>query len=208
MKSRLIILILVIIYFACSSRSCSDDNAASLREKNVASTVDSIKEVFTTDHLTESVLYTYEHNAKQKLYDIAEYCNILNDTSADLFFRQKAAGLIRSAFFSGKSFVVLNSAGTKMKTLDDYISDAFDNKNPMSHISLEKVSTIEAITRINDTLYSGNLAYRFSEQKSENKSFESNKHFNGTVKVYVTKIPKNFGNDSFRVWTVLLENMD
>jgi hypothetical protein len=206
MKKHLVIPFLIAVYFICSARSCSDENPESMRMQNkIAAAMDSIREAFETDFLSPENIHAFEYSARQKLLDFADYYQILNDTSADLEFREKSANLIASLFISvdSKSVVFTDE---EHSTIFNLISGGLNNDYPVTNLKIENIKDISPLERINDSLYSGKLGFQMTLVLKENPGKEKSR--NVSLNYHVSRKNKAFGDETMNVWSVKLGEME
>ncbi len=209
MKRQLTIPVLIVIYLICSARSCNDNENSGLNEQHRISLVrDSVKNAFETAHLSDEAAHETEMTAKQKLLDMSDYLRILNDTSIDGMIRKKAVDMIRSLFLSENVKLKLNPIRKEeVIPLKNLLSDGLSGKYASTEISMDSVLTFLPLRRINDTLYAGKMHFQYGiALKPE---LRKHKRSSGrTVEIYSIRVKKAFGNDTVRVWSVCLGNIE
>ena len=102
MKWTKYIWILIVIYIVCSARTCNENEEASENQKEqyTMNLMNSVRNVFTSDSLSDYFLRAYEMTAIEKLNDFADYMKIISDTTLDLRIRKHTAELARGLFLN------------------------------------------------------------------------------------------------------------
>jgi len=209
MRNKLFILFLGIIYLLSSSRSCSDENSPGAREKaRLNAARDSVIETFESEYLNDVELHAYELSAIQKLEDLAYYFRILNDTSADFIFREKAAEMVTSVFLSQHSKVNLKAMELKNTIeISTLIQNALSNQYAYSKFIIKDIHTLESLKRQSDTLYTGKLQFRLSQSLQDQAGKNAESVNQAVVDMHVVRVVKIFGKEKIRVWKVFLGEM-
>ena len=107
------ILPLVIIYLVTCAKSCNDNEERSLEmeKRQVAVAKDSISSLFETTRPDHATLRSFEVTAGLKLKDLSDYLSVLNDSSTEKAFREKA-GKMAAAMFAGEKGLPVFPKGT------------------------------------------------------------------------------------------------
>jgi len=174
---------LIIIYFIASAESC-DNNGQFTREieqKNAFQARDSIASAFEKDTLSEASLRAFEVTAQLKLNDLADYLRIMNDSTANEAFKEKAGKMAEALFIPGKKVPGF-----------------------LSGIVSDSVRVSRAFRQMNDSLCSGQLSLsirypHFSKSKKDIPQVKTK-----IVDIFTVKQEKIFGRDTIKVWNVLL----
>lgn len=205
MSKILKISVLMLVLFTLCAPSCVDEQAALHEEAILTEARNDIRAKFETDYLNETSLFAYEKTAKQKLADLADYLNLLTDTSLDLTFRIKAGKMIKNTFTSEQSFVMLNIYD-KALDVEQLIGQGLENKLSPLFFSIDSIRNQEPFHRIGDSKYSGIL--QFSQKNTDLSKpnlapFSTHK----IVEMYLINESKAFGSDTLKVWNVRLGNI-
>ena len=211
MRSRLNILIFIIIYFILCGKSCDDDDAQTTwQERQVTMAKDSILNEFEADYLSEEARYAAEINAAGKLNDLADYVNIYADIALDSAFRTKAADMIRGLFDSeddGLSFGAVSKRKMKNTTVGEFLVDGFGEGLSKVNVVFDSVRVLEPLNRSGIEAYSGRLlAYQSVICISLTDSVLSD-HQPVIVDFTSIKQEKMIGNDTLKVWAVFLTGL-
>lgn len=202
-KISAVILILFVIY----APSCVDEQAKALREEAILNeTKNDIREEFETDYLTESTLFAYETTAKQKLSDLADYLQIMTDTSLDMSFRGKAGDMIKNTFLSENvtlAYTEPDKVPVKELKVRRLIKKGLENKLPHLPYTFDSINIDEPLHRIDNTTYSGVLSFsqNFTDPAIPEQIIKSIKR---STDFWVVKEDKIFGTDSLKIWNVRL----
>lgn len=204
------ILILILLYVLCSSRTCTEeDNVKQANEeKLLAASRDSIRTAFQIGQLRDVHLEAYEETAKQKLSDFADYLKIASDTSLDPVFREQASEMIRRIFDSGESEITRWSSGypqNDISTLNQLLEKGLSQGMPV-WAQPNQIKVLKSLTEVNDSTYSGRLSFYqnwipFDIRKPPVQISELRE-----VDVHVRKRVKAFGDESLTIWEVCLGN--
>jgi len=206
------ILILIMTWFLCSSRTCTEDtNSGNVNEANALSaTKDSIRLAFEAGNPDEDLLRAYEETAIQKVSDFADYLKIVSDTSINIKFREKAAEMVSRIFVSPDTdvqswsqFYPENDISTINKLLEKGLSKGFN-----LWIQPEQVSVTAPLAAGNDSAYRGRLSFYqkcvpFNAQNSTSQISKMR-----SIDIYLIKKVKPFGDESLIVWEVYLGNIN
>ncbi len=183
MKRIVKILPLILIYLIVCAKSCDNNEQSTLEfERYKATNVkDSITSVFESNTLNQNELKAFETMARLKLNDLADYLKIMNDSSAEKTFKEKAREMATALFIPGKK-VPEYPPGT-----------VFDS-----------IRVCRKLQAVSDSLYSGQLG--FSVKLSPSYQVKRNITDAGTriVDIFALKQKKVFGRDTLKIWNVLL----
>jgi len=207
MSKYLKISIIVLALFTAYAPSCGEEGAMHIREEMALNeTRNIIRNEFETDYLTETSLFAYETIAKQKLSDLAEYLQIMTDTSLDMSFRVKAGDLIKNTFRSENVMLrCVEQDGRPVKELKVrlLIRKGLKNKLPYQTYTFDSISIYKPLHRIDNTTYSGVL--RFSQNFTDTASTEQIiNSLRRNADFWVIKEDKVFGTDTLKIWNVRL----
>jgi len=206
------ILILILIYFICGSRTCSEESSMKEvnEENSLIASKDSIRKAFEVDPLSNDLLRGYEETAKQKLSDYADYMKIVSDVSLDMTFRHQAGEMVKRLFVSGdidtrnwnKQY-----SQTEPSSLNELLEKSLLQGIP-NWVQPEQISVLKPLTAGNDSTYTGKLSFYqkfipFDIQKSQVTVSEMS-----GVDIYVIKKVKSFGSESLIMWEVNLGNFN
>jgi len=174
---------LLVLYLLLSSKSCNENEQSSAqRDKARAEQArDSITSVFESEKLGQPELRAFEVTARLKLNDLSDFLKILSDSSSSQAFKQKAGEMALSLFIPGK-------------TVPSGFSGAV----------FDSIRVSRPLERLNDSTYSGQLSIMISHPGSTARSRTSSSAYCRTVDIFALKQEKVFGNNTIRVWNVLL----
>jgi hypothetical protein len=206
------ILILVIIWLFCSSRTCTEDrNLSAIDEVNaLAAAKDSIRQTFEVDQPDEDLLRAYEKTARQKLSDFADFLKIVSDTSLNIKFREQAAEMVKRLFENGDADIrnwAKVYSETEISTLKELLSKSLSNGSAF-WIQPEQIDVSEPLSATNDSTYRGKLSFYqkcipFDFRKPTPQILQMK-----SINIHVIKKIKSFGDESLNVWEVYLGNFN
>jgi len=203
--------ILIVVYIVCSARTCNETEEATEKQKEeyTVNLINSVKDVFSSDSLSENLLRAFELSASEKLIDFTDYLKIASDTSLDLNFRLHAAGMIREFFIKGgieiKDFFK-NQLKPKPATLEDLLSLSLSGKVAY-WIKPLQININDPLTRVNDSTYIGSLSFNFkyiSIKNPDAKEMISEDHF---IEIFLIKNLNTFGKENLETWQTYLGEM-
>lgn len=200
--------ILIVFYILCSARTCNEDEEATEKqnEQYTINLMNSVKDVFASDSISDHLLRAYEVTAAGKLIDFADYMKIISDTTLDLRFRQQATQLVRDLFISDEIELSPLSNAYPLKdinTLNQLLTISLSEGIPY-WIKPVQIDINKPFSVLNDSTFSGNLSFDYlsiyfiSQDTLEIPS--------GTmlIEIYLMKKTRSFGKEQFRVWEVYL----
>jgi hypothetical protein len=158
------------------------DNAALIASR------DSIRDEFTSDHLTDTDLHAFEENARLKLSEFADYFNISADPALDTAFRMEARRMIGGLFLPGKG-------RTFLEFCRDYSA---------CRISFDSIRLAEPLRLRGEAEYRGLLETRQTSRSLVGKDTIITRHPATRVEIVAAKTAKVFGRDTLNVWELFL----
>jgi hypothetical protein len=209
MKRTNLILILVMTWLLCSSRTCSEDrsNMSAVNEANaMAAAKDSIRTVFAADHPDGELLKAYEETAVQKLSDFADYLKIVSDTSLNIKFREQAANMIRRLFVRGETDVrtwTKAYSENDLPTLNEMLTKGLSRGFTL-WIQPEQVILKVPLAVGDDSTYTGSLSFYPRCLPFDNRKPVSQISRMISIEILVIRKEKSFGDESLMVWEVYL----
>ena len=212
MNRTFLILILVMIWLLCSSRTCTEDRnmTAANEAKALAASKDSIRMAFATDHPDKDKLRAYEETARQKLSDFADYLKIVSDTSMNIKFREQAAEMVKRLFVNGDTDVRNWAKGYSeydISTLNELLSKGL-SKGFSLWIRPDTINVITPLAARDDSTYTGTLSFHQKCIPFDIQTSEVNISQMPGVDIYVIKMLKSFGDESLSIWEVYLGNFN
>jgi len=200
------------IYIVCSARTCNENEEASEKQKEqyTINLLNSVKQVFTSDSLSDHLLRAYEISAAEKLNDFSDFMKIISDTTLDVRIRQHAAELVRDLFISDE---IELSGWSKsypepgLNLLENLISYSL-SKGVSSWNQPMQINLIKPFTIINDSTFTGDLSFNYKSLSLSGKDTSELVTGRLVVDIYLMKRTKSFGKDRFPVWDVYLGDMN
>ena len=179
---RIIKISLIFVYLIVCAKSC-DNNEQFTREseqKKALQARDSVTSAFEKDTLSEPLLRAFEVSAQLKLNDLADYLRIMNDSTANEAFKEKAGKMADALFIPGKKVPGF-----------------------LSGVIFDSIRVSQAFRQKNDSIYSGRLSLtirypHFSKSKKDISQVKTK-----IVDIFTVKQEKIFGKDTIKVWNVL-----
>lgn len=214
MKYRsLHIITLLSAFFIFSSDSC--DSTVEERQKREKAQfykkIETIKEGFATDYLTETSRIAFEEKAKQKLIDFTDYFTMYSDKSLETLFRDKAGEMMLDLFDQSETILEfkLEETGDRMQMNPE---ELMENLQMTDHdillMTSDSVRTYRALERINESTYKGILSYLQCIEGITDKDTILIDVTTMQCDFYVLKVKKNLGMESKKIWQVFLGNME
>lgn len=207
------ILILIMIYIACSSRTCTEEsNMKTANELNgMTASLDSIRKAFEVDQPDDDLLKAYEETAIQKLSDFADYLKIVSDTSLNIKFRQQGAEMAKRLFVTGD--IKIHNQGyagseNDIPNLKELLEKVL-SEGSACWIRPEEIKVAEPLTARNDSTYSGKLS--FFQKCIPYNAQESTTTISPrmvSIDIHVIRKVKSFGDKSLTMWEVNLGNLN
>lgn len=204
--------ILILIYLVCSARTCNESEEATEVQKEVytMNLMNSVKQVFTSDSLSDHFLRAYEITATEKVIDFADYMKIISDTTFDLRFRQYAAELVRNMFISDEIDLSGWSKSYPEPGLDilEHLLSYSLSEGVLFWLKPVDFNIIKPFTSTNDSTFTGNLSFNYKSlyyAGQDTSEIESGKL---VIDIFLMKETRSFGNEQFRVWEVYLGTMN
>ena len=206
------IMILFMLYFVCTARTCNEDGetVAGREEQYTMNLKDSIKDFFVSDTLNDKFIRAYEASAVQKLNDFADYLRIISDTTLEMRFRQHAAGLVKGLFITDK-IELINLSRTYpesgLNTLELLLAHSLSEGTPFlfnpAQITVSKPFAFE-----NDSTFSGNLSFINRYILPGSMEISETASVSLVIDIYLVKKLRSFGEDRIRVWDVYLGDIN
>jgi len=204
--------ILLMIYIVCSARTCNENEEASEKQKEqyTINLLNSVKQVFTSDSLSDHLLRAYEITATEKLNDFADFMKIISDTTLDVRIRQHAAELVMDLFISDE---IELSGWSKyypepgINLLDNLISYSL-SKGVSFWNQPTQVNFNKPFTSINDSTFTGDLSFNYKSLSLSGQDTSELVTERLVIDVYLMKKTKTFGKDRLPVWDVYLGDMN
>jgi hypothetical protein len=184
--------ILIVIYIVCSARTCneSEEGTAKEEEQYTTNLMRSVKDVFTSDSLSDHLLSAYEITAAERLNDFADYMKIISDTTLDLKFRQHAAEIVRDLFVPEE----VNSY-----SLSEGIS---------CWIRPIQITILKPFTSLNDSTFTGCLSFNYNSVPLNSRDKSEIASGKLVIDIYLIKMLSYFGKERLRVWEVYLGDIN
>jgi hypothetical protein len=206
MRKFYTISLLVSVYLLCSARSCSKGDEG---QNHLEIARDSIRSAFTAADLNPERLEAFRLSAGKRFGDVADYYRIMNDTSTDLTFRQKAASLLKKMFIRDNTAFIFLQENRKQamplsRVIELGLGDVGQGHFVLTQLAIEK----DPFIKTNDTLYTGLLRFTLSASQNGSGNSTGLKPCPVTVKVYLVKARKDFGKESVSVWTLFFGDMN
>ncbi len=192
--------ILAALLFINADGCGSSENPDSYwKQKRINLAKDSITWAFSSEKPKENELKAFEECAKLKFIEFADYYQVFSDTSSAPEFRKQAGKMIRKLFVTDNYIINIKnqSYGKNQRIkLSEILSE---NKALWLEDGLKLTDSVwiqSGLKERNDTLYMGELGFKLGSG-----------NYTGTASFVSLKKKSVFGNDSLKVWTVMLEEV-
>ena len=206
MKRTKYIWVLIAVFFLCSSRTCEEGKEETQEQKDqyTLNLINSVKEVFASDSLSDNLLRAYEMTAKEKLIDFTDYLRIISDTTININFRQQAIKLIRDQFISDSiEFYSCNKSvdGSKPITLKELLVSRLDEGDSYRIIPLQ-INISKPLSQCNDSVFTGSLLFNCKYIPVTCNDTVEILSENNNIEIYLKRNLNFFGNEYLKVWEV------
>lgn len=206
--SRLLkISVLILLLFTICAPTCVDDHDAANREMLIVDEAkNEIRAEFETETLNEASLIAFEEAAKQKLSDLADYLNVIADTSLNLAFRKKAGEMIRSTFINENVSLQIFKPESKPDVginVSQLIKLGLEDEILLPFYTVDSMDIKTHLQKVQHDSYEGMLNFRqyFLDVSLSNKNDVC---ILRQAEIFVQKEIKVFGSDTLKVWNVCL----
>ena len=195
-----------VILFAIMAPSCNEEGSSTREEVLLDEMKKDIYSEFETNRLSETSLSVFETKAKQQLSDMADYLQVLKDSTLDISFRVKAGAMIERSFISKDVNILFSypvSNFDKRKTINEFLESALANDWRFSNLTFDSISVNKPLSRIADDTYKGSLKFQqkfWCSTLSEKKIYS----FEKVAIFYLLKEEKIFGADTLNIWNIRL----
>ena len=191
---------------------CGGDENQEFRRKQpkIEAEKDSIKLAFTSETLTLANLKAFEESVTYKFTDFTDYYRIYTDYSVAPEFRYKAGEMIRCLFLSENCrFSVMNNQSNYKSnlTLAKLLATKINEHSPLFAFKADSMWVQDNLSPISDTAYMGILGFT-SGNFTKNNTIQTEKRKRGTARFYATKKKLIISNDTLKIWTVLIGDVE
>ncbi|MEI6434604.1 MAG: hypothetical protein WCP32_07155 [Bacteroidota bacterium] len=207
MKTIFKISALLALYLLTTAKSCDnrEQNEEARETASIQTIHDSLTVASETDSIDDAAKFAFETSASQKVYDLADYLNILADKNTGEQFVKKTAKLTRNLFIS--CAVTLNFGFPENPDenliLSKRMKDAgLKNVNIPDGVVFDSVWVKQKLIQVSDSLYAGKLG--ISANSGANAVENGKLSHSLSFDFYVVKREKVFGSSTLKTWTVLL----
>lgn len=213
MKYRsLYIIALLFAFFVFSSDSCDStvEEKQKFQKAQFHKKIETIKDGFESDYLTEIARIAFEEKAKQKLIDFSDYFTIFSDKSMDTLFRKKAGEMMLDLFYQNDTrleFKLDDSEKRIRMDTEELMERLQMSEYDVLQLNADSIQTFAALERINESTYIGILSYIQSIKGIMGNDTILIDVTTMQSEFYVMKVMKNFGTESKRIWKVFLGKM-
>ena len=202
------ILILILIYFVCCARTCTEEDSIVERNEKAAllELRDSIKQVFGIDFPDDKLLNAFEATAKQKLIDFSDYMKAASDSSLDVNFRKKATEMATQPFISTEiDCRNWKREGTNLDffTLEQLL-DEIILKGMAGYVQPIEINVKTPLTLENDSTYRGSLSFYQQYIPFNNPDLQEIITGERAIDIYIIKKAKIFGEEILIIWEAFL----
>lgn len=152
--------------------------------------------------LSDSLLLIYQSEAKRKLMDMADYFQILSDTSLDTSIRRKAAEILSRQFISEDVKLVIDLINNEIP-LNLFIKNQLNQDLALPPYRFDSIKIIQGFQKWENDSYKG--VFVFQEHSDEaSKLLRSSLR---SIDFYLIKEAKIFGADTLSIWDIRFGDM-
>jgi hypothetical protein len=212
MKWPKYIWILIVIYIVCSARTCNEneETTENQKEQYTMNLMNSVRNVFTSDSLSDYFLRAYEMTAIEKLNDFADYMKIIPDTTLDLRIRKHTAELARGLFLNDE--IDLSGWSKSWPEAGLNIPDNLISYSLSEGVSFYnqpmKINLIKPFTGINDSTFTSDLSIIYKSFSLSGQDTSGIVSGELAIDIYLVKKLRYFGKDQIKVWDVYLGDIN
>jgi len=168
--------------------------------------MNSVRNVFTSDSLSDYFLRAYEMTAIEKLNDFADYMKIISDTTLDLRIRKHTAELVKGLFLTDE--IDLSGWSKSWPETGLNIHDSLISYSLSEGVSFYnrpiKINVIKPFTSINDSTFTGDLSFNYKSFSLSGQDTSGIISGELVIDIYLVKKLRYFGKDQIKVWDVYL----
>ena len=186
--------LLLLLGLAACATSPRESAANEAQEESSVSTGE-LEAQLTADRLPQKQLDALEERAQQKLSDLVDYMNLVNDLTLDSTFRAQAGEQAHQLFLQPGNMVAWMEELTLMT---DSVRQT-SVKKEATHYTIHEISIIEPLRQVSEREYRGTLSFRQGIATNHTNMSQQRQ-----VDVWVKKVAKQFGNEQEMVWEVFL----
>ena len=203
---------LIVAFFLCSADSCNSgiEQQEKKQKELFNEKIETIKNGFKSNYLTDSELIAFELKARQKLFDFSDYFTLFSDKSLDTAFRNKAGMMMPDLFYNNNTTLDLKLDASEKRIRIDIESLLNKLKNSRYDILLLKIDSLWAFKtpeRINESTYAGKIVYSQNIEGVMGSDTIAIDKYPMLCNFYVTRITSNLGTEPGRIWKVFLGNI-
>lgn len=203
MKQLINTLILFAVFCLFGAPSCSDEGSGNSRiDKYLTEQRDTVINQFQRTPETEIDLAGYSRAAIQKVYDFADYLNIVADCTLEKEFRIQAAAMIRKLFEDGKTEIEIAASEENPArfTVDSLLRSVRLDKLDVRQVSFSEVGIQRPFMEAAQGIYVAQILLR------QDSWFQNHSQHSclAEADIILKREIKSFGKESFSVWTVKL----
>jgi len=199
MIRKLEILIAFFLLFVCGAPSCENEEAHQRREE--AHLLEEITQIYSdieSVDLSASGLLIYQSHAQEKLRDIADYFQILSDTSLALSIREKAGELLLQNFISEEVKLSFHQMKKKEISLGLLIDDMLNGHPSVYSYPFNSISIKQRLVEWEKDTFKGQIGY---EQMSQDPHIGLSS-IPQSIDFYLIKEIKIIGADTLGIWNI------
>jgi hypothetical protein len=166
---------------------------------------------FEKDSLSASSLKAFELRAIQKLYDVADYIQILSDRSIDKSFRIQAKQMMFDVFSDASNTISFSSnpeESLEKISISDFLDKMLASQFPKLKMEINQVKTVQGLQRKDKDTYEGQLTFhQVTYRIDPTRKVKLNEH-QMKANISLARITKTFGTTTKEVWIVFLGNTE
>lgn len=183
--------------------SCVNEEERKIyQEARLQREIDRIYSEYESMGISDSLLLIYQSEARRKLMDMADYFQVLSDSSLDTSIRRKAAEILQLQFITEDVLLSLDPENIEI-SLKLLINNPLTGAVSMPSYRFDSIRIKQGLTKWKKDSYKGIFLFQeFSAEPREpcNSSLRS-------IDFYLIKEKKIFGTDTLNIWDIRFGDM-
>ena len=170
---------------------------------------------FVLQQLPEKNLRAFEERAEQKLKDFIDYLNMLSDVKYDKVLRKQAYEMALTLFENESQWHYTGTKNSNNNLLENSLEQFLKKQVELHKLKQQQqyeIQTIDLITPFTPqetapgyVRYHGQLSFLFLINE---RGQSLPKPYSGICYIHLQKVNKDFGEERFEVWEVLLGDVE
>jgi len=178
--------------------SCvNEEELRMYQEARLQREIDQICSEIESMALSDSLLLIYQSEAKRKLMDMADYFQILSDTSLDTSIRRKAAEILNRQFISEDVKLVIDLENNEIP-LNLFIKNQLNQDLALPPYRFDSIKIRQGFQKWENDRYKGVFVF---QERSDEASTPLSSSLR-SIDFYLIKEEKIFGADTLNIWDI------